>query len=390
MNDTAEKLLSVEITTPKCSFEIESLQKHLGQIRDPRKARGIRYSLPVMLSLLVLAKLCGEDELSGMADWLRLREHQLTEWLNLPRRTLPHLTTYQRLLAQLDLLEVEQVVSQFFQKQPAAGVVSLDGKTLRGTLSTGQTQGTHLLAAYAVEQGVVLHQMAVESKTNEITAAPQVIQSLDLNGCIVTGDALLTQRDICAAIQTAKGDYAFPVKANHPTVQKAIAEVFLPSLTPHHHARFTEAQTYTNQAGRVEWRILIATAVLNDYLLHLGWSHVRQVFRLQRIVHRKTTGRLSYEVVFGITSLASQQASPDRLLEIMRHHWHIENRLHYVRDVTFQEDACRLRNPHLQHGLAILNNLALGLIRQFNRFPYVPQTRRYLDAHLFEAVQLIC
>jgi len=389
MNNTAETFLETELEAQTCVFEVGSLQAHLGQIQDPRQARGIRYSLPIMLSMLVLAKLCGEDELSGMAEWVRLREEELTGWLGLARRTLPHLTTYQRLLGQLDIEEVEQVVGQFFQNQ-SGGVVSLDGKTLRGTIPPGQTHGTHLLAAYAVEQGVVLHQVAVGTKTNEITVAPQLIQSLDLRGTVVTGDALLTQRDICAAIHDADGDYAFPVKANHPTLQHAIAEVFLPSLTPHHHARFTQAQTYTNQAGRVEWRILMATPVLNDYLHYRGWSHVRQVFRLQRIVHRKTTGRLSYEVIFGMTSLTSQQVSPARLLEIMRHHWHIENRLHYVRDVTFHEDACRLRNPHLQHGLAILNNLALGLIRQFDRFPYVPQARRYLNAHPFEALQLIC
>lgn len=107
----------------------------------------------------------------------------------------------------------------------------------------------------------------------------------------------------------------------------------------------------------------MATIVLNDYLHHLGWSHVSQVFRLQRIVHRKSSGCLSYEVVFGITSLTPQQASPDHLLAILRQHWHIENRLHYVRAVTFHEDVCRLQTSHLQHGLAILNNLALGLIR---------------------------
>lgn len=389
MNNTPEVLLKADLADQDCIFEVRSLQAHLGQIQDPRQARGLRYSLPLMLSMLVLAKLCGEDQLSGMAEWLRLRESELTAWLGLSRQTLPHLTTYQRLLAQLDLVEVEQVVGQFFQTQ-GGGVVSLDGKTLQGTISAGQTQGTHLLAAYAVDEGVVLYQLEVNQKTNEVSMAPQIIQHLDLTGCVVTGDALLTQREICEAVRAAQGDYALPVKANHPTLQHAIAEVFLPSLTPQSHAHFTEAQTYTNQAGRVEWRLLMATTVLNDYLHHLDWSHVSQVFRLQRIVYRKSSGRLSYEVVFGITSLTPQQASPERLLTILRQHWHIENRLHYVRDVSFHEDACRLQMPCLQHSLAILNNLALGLIRRFDRFSYIPQARRYFAAHPFEAFQLIC
>lgn len=390
MNDTLEQWFNEEIGQKDFVFEVGHLQAYLERIPDPRKPRGIRYSLPVMLSLLVLAKLSGEDQLSGMAEWVRLREVQLTAWLGLKRRTLPHVTTYQRLLAQLDLGEVEQVVGQFFQNQSGAGILNLDGKTLRGTIPSGQTRGTHLLAAYAVDQGVVLHQMPVDSKTNEITAAPELLRCLDLRRTVVTGDALLTQHTICEAIVAGGGDYTLPVKANHATLRQAIAEVFLPSLTPRPHARFTEAQTWHVQAGRVEWRILTTTAVLNDYVHYLGWSHVNQVFRLQRIVQSKATGRLSYEVVFGMTSLTAQHASPDQLLEIVRHHWHIENRLHYVRDVTFHEDACRVRNPHIQKGLAILNNLALGLIRLGTDFPYIPQARRYFAANLFEAFQLIC
>lgn len=390
MNNTLETRLLEGIGETNFVFEMGQLQKHLSQIPDPRKARGVRYSLPVLLSMLVLAKLCGEDKLSGMAEWLRLREVQLTEWLGLERHTLPHVTTDSRVLGALNLAEVEAVLSEFFQRQSITGVVSLDGKTLRGTIPTGQTRGTHLLAAYAVERGVVLHQMDVASHTNEMTVAPQLIGSLDLRNCIVTGDALLTQHAICTAIQEAGGNYVLPVKANQTTLQHAIAEVFLPPLRPRHHTWLTPDQTHDCQSGRVAWRILTTTSLLNDYVHYLGWSHVQQVFRLQRVVQHKSTGRLSYEVVFGITSLTAQQATPADLLRIMRHHWHIENRLHYVRDVSFGEDACQVRNPHIQHILASLNNLALGIIRLATDFPYVPQARRYLAANLAEACQLVC
>lgn len=212
----AESWLPEGIGKTNFVFEVGQLQKHLRQIPDPRKPRGIRYSLPVLLSMLVLAKLCGEDKLSGMAEWLRLREVVLTEWLGLERRTLPHVTTYSRVLADLDLGHVEAVLGEFFQGQNVTGVVSLDGKTLRGTIPTGQTQGTHLLAAYAVERGVVLHQMDVATQTNEITVAPQLIGSLDLSGCIITGDALLTQHAICTAIQEAGGIMYCPLKPTKP------------------------------------------------------------------------------------------------------------------------------------------------------------------------------
>ena len=294
------------------------------------------------------------------------------------------------MLADLDLSEVETVIGAFFQGQNITGVVSLAGKTLRGTIPTGQTQGTHLLAAYAVEHGVVLHQMDVATKTNEITVAPQLIDRLDLSNCIVTGDALLTPYAICTAIQEAGGNYVLPVKANHATLQHAIAESFLPPLRPRHQTWLTADQTHTCPRGRMEWRILTATSRLNDYVQYRGWSHVQQVFRLQRVVQHKTTGRLSYEVVFGITRLTTHQATPDDLLRIMRQHGHIENRLHYVRDISFGEDACQVRNPHIQHVLASLINLALGLIRLATNFPYIPQARRYLAANLSEAFHLVC
>ena len=217
MNDTLKTWLPEGIGETNFVFEVGQLQKHLRQIPDPRQPRGIRYGLPVLLSMLVLAKLCGEDKLSGMAEWLRLRETQLTKWLGLARRTLPHVSTYSRVLADLDLDHVETVIGELFQGQNIAGVVSLDGKTLRGTIPAGQTQGTHLLAAYAVEQGVVLHQMDVARKTNEMTIAPQLIGKLDLSDCIVTGDALLIQHVICTAIQAADGHYAFPVPIKPPS-----------------------------------------------------------------------------------------------------------------------------------------------------------------------------
>src|SRR5688572_13101079 len=131
MDNSTNDVFGGGIETPRVIFEVGSLFETLGKIHDPRKARGIRYDLGVLLGLLVLAKLCGEDELSGMADWLRLREQELTAWLGLERRTLAHATTYGRVLARLDLAVVEAQVGAFFQAQQQSGLVSLDGKTLR-------------------------------------------------------------------------------------------------------------------------------------------------------------------------------------------------------------------------------------------------------------------
>lgn len=147
----------------------------------------------------------------------------------------------------------------------------------------------------------------------------------------------------------------------------------------------SHAQTVNTGHGRIEHRYLTVNSQLNDYL---DWPDLGQVFRLQRVVQRQKTGKLSYQVVFGITSLSISDCPPERLLTLLRSHWHIENRLHYVRDVTFHEDACQIREPKRQRVLATLNNLVIGLIRQCD-FEYIPEARRFFSVNYRHALQLL-
>jgi len=372
-------------------FSVNSLVAQLQQLADPRKARGVRYPLVSLLVLLILAKLGGEDSMKGMAEWVRLREQTLLRLLKIDRTQLPHQTTYERVLAKLDVDELEQVTGAFFAQQVTGNfTVTLDGKVLRGTIPPGETQGTHLLAAYVPEHGVVLMQVEVDNKANEITAAPQLLEAVDLRDGVVTGDAMFTQQTLCDQIVLAGGDYVFPVKDNHPTLRRAIADLFMPApVTPGHGAVRLPAmttQTLTSGHGRIEQRYLTVSAHLNDYV---DWPHLGQVFRLQRVVHHTQTGKLTYQVVVGITSLSADECSPQRLMHLLRTHWHIENRLHFVRDVTFHEDACPIRHPKRQRVLACLNNLVIGLIRQFDRFDYVPEARRFFAVHYDQALHLL-
>jgi len=371
-------------------FSINSLMSYLHQITDPRKPRGVRYRLVDLLTLLILAKLGGEDGMKGMAEWVQLRGQTLVRLLKLKRDSLPHQTTYERVLEKLDISEFEKILGGFFTQQSVANVtVNLDGKVLRGTIPEGETQGVHLLAAYVPEQGVVLMQIEVEGKANEITAAPRLLEAIDLHDCVVTGDAMFTQRALCEQIVLAEGDYVFPVKENQPTLREAIADMFMPaSVSNGHniiHLPEDHAQTLSTGHGRIVYRYITVSSQLNDYL---DWPHLGQVFRLQRVVQDKKTGEITYEVVFGITSLTTDVCSPQRLMKLVRKHWHIENRLHYVRDVTFHEDACQIREPKRQRLLACLNNLAIGLIRQCD-FKYVPEARRFFDVNYDQAFQLL-
>lgn len=372
-------------------FDMGSLMRVLHQIQDPRAKRGVRYSLATLLSLLILAKLGGEDSLKGMSEWVQLRGEKLVELLNLERDTVPHQTTYERVLVELDKLEVEQQFGQLFAQRQAKNItISIDGKVLRGTIAVGETQGTHLLAAYVPETGVVLMQLEVESKANEIVAAPELLSYLDLSGCIVTGDAMFTQCDLCIQIVEADGHFVLPVKANQKTLQHAIADAFMPASVAKGHQPIGLDEHFVSETsighGRIETRYLIVTSDLNDYL---DFPHVQQVFRLQRVIQNQATRKITYQGIFGITSLSHEHCSPQKLLAFMRSHWHIENRLHYVRDVTFHEDACRIRHTKRQRVLATLNNLVIGLIHQCAQFDYIPEARRYFAVNYDDAFQLI-
>ena len=372
-------------------FEIGSLYESLSQLVDQRARRGVRYPLVAVLVIVVLAKLSGEDEPRGIAEWAKLRSETLIAALHLKRETMPHHTTYSRVLGHaVDVEHFEAVVSEFFSRQqPAQAHIALDGKTLRGTIETGQSQGVHLLAAYLPEVGVVVWQVEVENKENEIVVAPQVLEHLHLSGAVVTGDALLTQRTLSTQIEQAGGDYLWTVKDNQPTLRADIERLFEPEVCwPGHsplQTDFASTTTLDKAHGRLEQRTITTSSLLQGYS---DWPHLAQVFKLERQVTTLSTGQRSSEVVYGVTSLSCTQASPERLLELVRRHWAIENEAHYPRDVTFQEDRCRLRTGRAAHVMATLNNLVLGLIRLL-KFDFVPQARRFFNARLDEALNLV-
>lgn len=373
--------------------DVGSLYSKLSQLQDHRHARGIRYSLVTILLYTILAKLAGEDRLSGISEWVCHRQQALAEALGLERIQAPHRTTYSRILGQvIDVCELERLVAEYFRNASEANQsihIALDGKSLRGSIPSGQTQGIHLLAAFVPREGLVLMQVEVDSKENEITAAPRLLKSLDLRGKVVTGDAMFTQRDLSIQIVQSGGDYVWMVKDNQPRLLDDIATVFEPqrplrgfSTTPE---QFSRASTVDKGHGRIEHRTLCASEELKGYL---DWPHAQQVFMLERHVERIRDGKLTHEVVYGVTSLDAQQADPKRLMQLVRNHWHIENKLHYRRDETLREDWCHLRMGHAQRMMAAINNLVLGLL-SIRKVKNVPQIRRRFAAFWREALELV-
>ena len=351
-------------------FDLEQLYRCLETVPDRRKRRGRRYPLAALLMIGVLAKLAGQVSLRAISHWARLRKHELSGLFQLKRQTMPHYSTWSRVLGQgVSPEEVEQALGQFFagQKRPKAPKrgsiqVCLDGKTLRGTIPAGHSHGVHLMAAYQPTQGVVLMQIQVGEKTNEITTAPKVVQALDLRGVVMTGDAMQAQRELSVQIVEAQGDYVWTAKDNQPEMREEIALLFQPqqsrpgwSAVP---MDFRSATTVNKGHGRLEKRTITVSRRLSGYS---DFPYLAQVFRVESWA-QLTGGRSRHEIRYGLTSLPAAVASPERLLALVRGQWAIENGLHYRRDMTLREDHSQLRLGHAPHMLAILNNTVVGLV----------------------------
>lgn len=375
-------------------FALGSLFEALCTLHDQRDARGLRYALVTVLVFALLAKLAGENHLRGIAQWVRGRAVLLATFLMLTKVQAPHATTYSRILGQaLSIEEFERVSREFFARQPKAGTsvqITLDGKTMRGTIPAGQSRGIHLLAAFVPDEGWVMFQVEVGSKENEIPAAGRVLKYLDLREKIITGDALLAQRDLSLQIVQAGGDYVWIIKDNQPETRQDIERLFAPEpvvkgFSPASHADFRTAETTEKSHGRLEHRHITVSSALKGYL---NWPGVEQVFKLERRFQRLKDGHVMEEIVYGVTSLTAQEASPKRLLVLIRKHWRIENSLHYRRDDTLKEDRCTLRRGHAAEAMAVLNNLVLGLLLR-RGVKNVPDARRDFDADPQQAFDLI-
>ncbi len=367
-------------------FEIDSVLAMLMELDDSRQARGKVCALAMVLLLMLLAKLSGADSQRAIAQWLDERKSELASLLHLSKVRMPSRTTLRRIVTWIVSVEqLETLFGAFLQQLVTTGtnvIVSLDGKTLRGSVDLMRPKGVHLLAAYLPEQGLVLLQMDVERKENEIPVAKRLLKHLDLRGKIVTGDALLTQRKLCLQIVEAGGEYVFKVKDNQPQLHDDIRRLFT-DVPPK--PDFVTVQSVEGTHGRIDKRVLTVSSMLQTYS---DWPHLAQVFQVTRRVTDPHTGLPNEETSYGVTSLQRPEVSPGRLLQIVHAHWGIENGLHYRRDVTLHEDQSRVRLQHAPQVMAALNNFVLSLSAWLG-YDNIPQARRHLDAHLSKGVALL-
>ena len=383
---------------PGYIFEVGSLYELLQTVGDSRKPQGQRWPTAVVLLFAIVAKLAGQDSARGIANWINLRIQMLNQALDLPAYTNrqgivsgPHATTYGRVMGQtVNRHELNVVVQGYFGSQAVvqqAEQVCLDGKTLCGTVSPEQPLGVRMLEAYQPQTGVGVAQTEIASDQAELTLAAPVLKSLDLRDKIVTGDALYTQRDLSQQIVKAGGDYVWKVKGNQPQLLDDIALTFqAQTASPGSNvpARDERVATSVDDGhGRIERRTLTVSSDLKDYV---DWPLARQVFAYTVRVFQPRSGKRSERLTYGITSLSAAEAGPERLLQLVRSHWGIENGWHYRRDVTLHEDAGQWRLPKLGFVMALLNTIVLGLL---GRAQSLPAQRLLCDANPFFALKLL-
>lgn len=394
MNDYTQVGPDQEIYATGMIYDLKSLFAFLLRVVDTRKAKGKRYLLETLLTLIFLAKLGGEDTPTGITEWVANRAEQLVEMKILPQAKAPCHMTFRRTLSFIIPAEAfERLMADYHQSLLQTGleiVFTLDGKTLKGTIPAGAMRGTHLLSVYVPDQGLVLVEAAVDRKENEIVVAPKILKQVNLSGAIVIGDAMHTQRNLSQQIVAAGGNYLWTVKSNQPRTEWAIEKLFVHEacnvkLGAGLSKDIQVASVVTKGHGRRETRTLWASTELNEYL---DWPGVQQVFRLERLIwHEKQQG-YTREVVYGLTSLSPQQASPKKLICLLRSYWKIENGLHYRRDVTLHEDDTRLTVGQAGHNMAIINNIVLGLCIR-NGHNNLARARRRFSAKPAEALKLI-
>lgn len=373
--------------------EYSRLSAALAAVPDPRRKRGVRHRWEVILVLIGAALLAGQHHVHAMGQWVDEHADVLRGALPGSVKRLPSEATLRRALVAIDVAALHERLARVSDPAPTeeprarTGLIgyALDGKQVRGATAHGQK--VHLLAVARHGDGRVLAQVEVGQKTNEIGAAPTLLAGLDLTGTLLTMDALLAQRALAEQIRAQGGHYLMILKANQPETYAAVAELFTcPPWLPHERAEAVSCRTTVSKGhGRLEQRTLEASATLSAWV---RWPGVAQVLRRQTRRMLRPTGVIEEETTYGLTSVSPDEVSVEQLEGFWRGHWGIENRVHYVRDVTLGEDAGQAHTGSIVQALALLRNALILRLRQAG-WTCIADALRHYAAHPVRALKLL-
>lgn len=336
---------------------MESPLKYFAGLTDPRVERTKEHLLEEILFITIAAVLSGAASWNDIADYGESKRDWLGGFLTLPGG-IPSHDTFNRVFSALDPVELENCFLGWVKavaKLSAGEVVSIDGKAIRGSRQAGGKAIVHMVSAWASENNLVLGQRKVDSKSNEITAIPKLLDVLHLQGCVITIDAIGCQKTIANKIVSKQADYILGVKENQGELLENVRDSF--QLLPCN----SVSQEVDCGHGRVEQRLCSVIADLSMVERVAQWTSLQSLVRVQAERFSKSTGAIERETRYYISSLAPEAA---RINRAIRQHWHIENKLHWVLDVGFREDQSRKRAGHAAQNFSLINRIALNLLRQ--------------------------
>lgn len=349
---------------------LESFNRHFGQIKDPRDKRGLRHNLKDILIISILAVICGADEFTEMEEFGKSKYCYLKSFLALPSG-IPSHDTFGRVFAALDpeLFRVCFVkwVKEAFGGKIAGDIVNIDGKALRRSFDTvGGKSMIYMVSAWANSNNIVLGQVKVDDKSNEITAIPKLLNLIDLQGSLVTIDAMGTQKEIAKKIVEEKADYLLALKGNQGNLKEEVEEAFDKFKAKE---KAVENGTFDKSIqvdhGRIEERFCYVVAA-KDFLSpqeRLKWKALVSIVMIEAYVtfkNGKRKGEQAYQKRYYITTL--EQQAPKINIAVQTH-WGIETKVHWVLDVAFREDESRVRKGHADENFAIVRHMALNKLK---------------------------
>jgi len=367
-----------------------SLMAVLNGVPDPRKARGKQLEWDLIWGVIASAMLSHQRGAAAIAHWATRQAATLLAAFRPTKGRVPSEATIRRALQRVDLVALERQIAQL--EQPAAAVSSqpggeplgyaIDGKHVRGAGAHGHS--TVLVSLVAHQDAQVMAQTAVAKKRHETQAVPTLLGERDLHGMVITMDAGLTQPKLATQIREQGGHYFMVVKRNRRQLYDELTWFFTAPPAPCDRP-WRVVTTVNKGHGRLETRTLTCTDDLDDYLI---WPGVQQVLRRETERIELKTGEVTRAVTYGVTSLAAEDATPAQLAGLWRGHWAIENRRHYVRDVTLGEDACQMHVGAAPQALAAVRNGLLSLLRQAG-WRNIAAGLRHYGTSITDTLQLI-
>ena len=345
------------------------MYQYFSVLEDPRDVRGLRHELGNIIVMSIYAVLCGCTDAENMAYFMKLQEAYFTKLLDL-KYGVPSADTLLRVFA---LIEPEKFMEAFYAwirdvlnsfppvKDNEVQRIAIDGKAVRAASEKGGSI-PYIISAYLGNYGISIGQLKVGEKTNEITEIPKLLKKLDIEKCVITIDAIGCQKQIARQIIEQKGHYCLAVKANQRILHDEIQEYF-------DYAEKEEAEklsiyrTEEKDHGRIEIRKYTTSADIDFLTGKKEWKNLKRIGKVESI--RETEGKKSIDIRYYILD---KDSSAQEMSEVVRGHWEIENRLHWVLDVHFKEDFCKIKKEKAMENIALLRKICYNLIKLDKKF----------------------